>query len=395
MGVMGGHNGKGVVGLLRVYRVLYEYLARPVIFRQSAQGAHERLLRLLQWADGLPWMESALAAVAARTFAGRSTAVGGAVLSHPLILAAGLVKGHGFASEAEAMQAVRDGVNIIPGWRSVPRLAGLVEFGSFTRWPRPGNVGTVVWRHAASRSTQNRVGLRNPGATAAAAFLARHSQALPPQFGINVAVSPGVEDPAQERQEVVEAIAAFVAAGVYPTWFTVNLSCPNTEDDPGAYQTEERARALCRAAMGYLQQAVEGTGRALPLWVKVGPTLADEQYQALMGVFHEVGVGAVIATNTMPEPAPGQPATLAGVGGGRLHQRALDVVALLMQEKRERGYAPDVIGCGGVLDGRSCCDFFEMGVPAVQYWSALIYRGPLAAALMAQEAFRACGGQHG
>ncbi len=92
-------------------------------------------------------------------------------LPHPLIVAAGLVKGDGFASEAEALAAVARGRNIMPGWRSLPALVGAVEFGSFTRWPRLGNPGCVVWRDMATRSMQNRVGLRNPGATAAAAFL--------------------------------------------------------------------------------------------------------------------------------------------------------------------------------------------------------------------------------
>src|SRR5947208_2551717 len=92
-------------------------------------------------------------------------------ISLPLDLsfAAGLVKGTGFAREDEALAAVERGDNIIPGWRSVPALVGPLEIGSFTRYPRLGNPGTVVWRDPRTRSTQNRVGLRNPGARAAAA----------------------------------------------------------------------------------------------------------------------------------------------------------------------------------------------------------------------------------
>ncbi len=136
---------------------------------------------------------------------------------------------------------MRAGRNIIPGWRCVPRLVGLVEFGSFTRWPRLGNPGVVVWRDVPTRSTQNRVGLRNPGALAAAEFLAARTKPIcPPQFGINIAVSPGVDDPDQQTDEVLAALAAFVERGVYPAWFTLNLSCPNTEDDPTGNQTADR-----------------------------------------------------------------------------------------------------------------------------------------------------------
>ena len=101
------------------------------------------------------------------------------------------------------MQAVQR--NIIPGWRSMPLLVGAVEFGSFTRCPRLGNTGTVLWRDEPTHSTQNRIGLKNPGALASAEFFALHLEQLPPVFGINIAVSPGVVDPAQMNREILEA----------------------------------------------------------------------------------------------------------------------------------------------------------------------------------------------
>jgi dihydroorotate dehydrogenase len=295
-----------------------------------------------------------------------------------LIVAAGLVKGDGFETEAEALSAVQQGRNIIPGWRSLPRLAGLVEFGSFTRWPRLGNPGTVVWRDVPTHSTQNRVGLRNPGAKAAAAFLRARGDRLPPQFGINLAVSPGVDDPAEQTQEMLEALAAFVEGDVLPSWFTLNLSCPNTQDDPNGNQTADYTAQLCGALVN------QTAGR--PLWVKVGPTLSDDQYRALLRVVAEVGAQAVVATNTLPQIAPGEASLTAGVGGRRLHARTVEVVSLLMREKTLHSYPVDVIGCGGVEDGASYQDFARLGAHVVQYWSSLVFRGPLVSALIAQEA---------
>ncbi len=370
---------------LQASRAAYAGLARPIIFRASAQEAHDRVIRLLRWSDGQRWLQPLWGASHRLAFPAEPVAVGGADLAGPLILAAGLVKGDGFDSEEAALAAVAAGRNIVPGWRSVPRLVGPVEFGSFTRWPRPGNSGVVLWRDAATRSTQNRVGLRNPGAAAAAAFLAAHKGDLPPQFGINVAVSPGVEDVDQQTEEVLAALAAFVTRGVWPTWFTLNLSCPNTEDDPHGHQTADQARRLCGAAAGYLETAAQTVGRAIPLWVKVGPSLGADQYRGLMGVLVEVGARAVVATNTLPRPAPDGGTVMAGVGGGRLHRQAVAAAAVLMDVKKARGYPVDVVGCGGVLDGETYRDFLNLGVRAVQYWTALVYRGPLAAALISAE----------
>ncbi len=360
--------------------LVYEQMLRPLLFRRSAMEAHQRLLTLLAWADE-PLPSSALGLLRRLVRARCDVAVGGVLLPQSLILAAGLVKGEGFDSESAALAAVESGRCIMPGWRSVPRLLGPVEFGSFTRWPRQGNAGVTLWRDPATRSTQNRVGLRNPGVLAAAAFLARHRDSLPPVFGINIAISPGVTDLDQELQEARESIAAFVRQGIRPSWFTLNVSCPNTEDDPGARQTEQHTRRLCRAVVELLNGDVQPT----PLWVKVGPGLAAEQYGALMRVFADEGVRAVIATNTHPEPTPDDPALMAGVGGGRLHARALAAAGHLLTERQRRGYAVDVIGCGGVIDAASYHAFRALGVAAVQYWSALVYRGPLAAAVIESE----------
>ena len=356
----------------------YRRVAQPILFRASAQQSHEDLLRWLTWLDGQTWTHGLLRSVHSRAFAHAARDVGGVRLPFPLMLAAGMVKGAGFDSEADALNALD--ANIMPGWRSLPLLLGPVEFGSFTCWPRLGNPGEVIWRDPATRSTQNRVGLKNPGALAAAKFLSARKALLPPVFGINVAPSPGIQDLDHLSAEAEEALLAFVNAGVIPSWFTLNLSCPNTEDDPSLRQTDEIAHKLIGAATRVLQTS--GT----PLWVKLGPCLSDEQYARLLAVFAEFGVRAVVATNTIPKPTPTDAKVVAGVGGGALHEPALAAVRALSAEKQRRSYVIDIIGCGGALDGASYEAFLDAGASAVQYWSALIYRGPLAAAHLLNEA---------
>jgi dihydroorotate dehydrogenase len=356
-------------------------LLRPLLFAFSAQRGHEAIVAALAAGDRSRLLVGAARRVHRASFRPRATSVGGVALPHPFILAAGLVKGLGFDSEEEALDAVRRGRNIIPGWRAMPALVGPVEMGSFTRRPRLGNPAPVVWRDPATRSTQNRVGLRNPGAAAAAAFLAERRAELPPVFGINIASSPGVGDPAAEQAELVESLLAFVERGVRPSWFTLNLSCPNTEDEPARRQTAEAARALCSAAAG----ALRGAAAPVPLWVKIGPDLPDELYRALLGVFAETGVRAVVATNTLARPSPVDPGALAGVGGGELHRHAVRAVAVLADEKRARRYPVDLVGSGGVEDAATAGDFTGLGARAVQYWSAIVFRGPLAAALILDE----------
>jgi dihydroorotate dehydrogenase len=361
--------------LLQIARAAYELGVLPLMLGTlSAQKAHDQALHLCAWFDGHPAL---LEMLRGTTLPVRAVSVGGVDLPSPLILAAGFLKGTGFSSERDALEAVQRGVNIVPGWHSIPTLVGAVEFGSFTRYPRLGNEGTTLWRNVGgTRSLQNRVGLRNSGAKAAAEFLALHR----PEgvFGINIAVSPGVSDLAQETAEVMEALAAFLERGVHPVWFTLNLSCPNTEDDSTGNQTEDKAHHLCSALVPQLD--------GIPLWVKISPNLSLVQRSALMRVFAETGVRAVVATNTLPQAAPDHAMLTAGVSGNLLFEAALNTVRSLLCEKEHQGYPVDVVACGGVLDGATYHAYRQLGVQAVQYWSALVYRGPLAAALILNEA---------
>ena len=367
--------------LLSGYDVLYKLIVRPLLFSVSSAVSHALLIRFLRWCDHSLLLVFLFSLLRLMTMRSINFVAGNVKLAHPLIVAAGLVKGDGFASEDEAWRALQNGDNIIAGWRSVPALLGAVEFGSFTRYPRLGNSGTVLWRDVSTQSTQNRVGLKNPGALAAAEFLAQRRHQLPKVFGINLAVSPQTLLE-QEALDLKASLEAFLRRHVVPSWFTLNLSCPNTEDDPQCHQTAETAERLCAVMLDTLRSY----NLDVPLWVKISPNLSTQQLEALMRVFTELGVSAVVATNTLPCPAPDLPDVTAGIGGGRLFPAAYKTVQHLVHIATKYEDPPDIIACGGIIDGRSYRAYQMLGVRAAQYWSALVYRGLLAAALIESEA---------
>ena len=365
---------------------LYELAWKPaaaVLRRTDAEVAHARTVELMRRADALGSM-AGMAGMAdrlmRRAVPRQPVTVGGVVLPQPIIVAAGLVKGDGFADERSAVAAVRRGRNIVPGWRSVPAFVGAVEFGSFTRQPRLGNSGRVLWRDSASWSMQNRVGLRNPGARAAAMHLRDRVSGLPPAWGINLAVSPGVHDAERSAAELRQCAEFFARAfgdrKPGPAWYTLNLSCPNTEDDPLGNQTESLARRLTAV----LTESVD-----VPVWVKLGPDLSSEQRRALLPAIAERGARAVVATNTIASPSPhgGQSA---GISGAALRPRALRAVRQLRADIDEGGLPLDVIACGGILHGADWLAFQAAGARAAMLYSALVFRGPWAAALILREA---------
>ena len=403
-------------------------------------------------------------------------------MDNPLILAAGLVKGDGFATEEEAMEAVKQGRNIIPGWRSVSVLVGAVEMGSFTPAPRMGNPGTVLWRDAEHKTLYNRIGLRNPGARAAAAFLGERLTELPATYGISLATDPDETDLQQKCESIAEAAKHFMSAGLRPSWVTVNLSCPNTEPTwrtgltgntkpasrtdlagetnpatqtanapahqatinpaiqtvdvpvnqattnpaiPTATEPPDHAKAICAAVKQELPAEI-------PLWAKVGPDLPEAAYQELAQALAEAGAKAIVAVNTATRQVPqsssqkaqrgSEPTqgssdhldgdhaansktlqssateTQAGMGGASLLPEALRAVSALAAATHLSAADPespsatpqnpplDIIGCGGILNGSHLQAFQNAGAKAAQYWSALVFRGPNAATLIAREA---------
>jgi dihydroorotate dehydrogenase len=362
---------------------LYQLAWRPaasVIARTDAQRAHAGTVELMRQCDRLGPLTSLVGVVGHSVRSHQPTHVGRVRLAQPIIVAAGLVKGDGFPDETDAMNAVGQHRDIVPGWRSVPAMGGPVEFGSFTRQPRLGNAGRVVWRDDATRSMQNRIGLRNPGARAAAAHLQAHQSALPDTWGINLAVSPGVTDAGLARAELEEAAAcfhdAFAESAHGPSWLTLNLSCPNTDDDPHGTQSADLARELCGAL---------AAASPVPLWVKIGPDLSDAQLSGLTAAFDEAGVSAVVATNTWARPVPGS-TVKAGTSGARLRPMALYTVARLRSILATSRSDIDIVACGGILDGAHWRAFQDAGARAAMIYSAMVFRGPLAAALILREA---------
>lgn len=362
--------------LLKLIDKAYQYFLRPIIFRQSAQEAHDKVLSMLTQADNNPLIVKIAPWVHSILYEKKCIHVGDVTLDFPIIISAGLVKGRGFATEKQALNAVARNINIIPGWRSLPALLGTIEFGSFTRHPRLGNSGTVVWRDEQTHSTQNRIGLRNPGVIASATFLEQHKAYLPKKFGINIAISPNTPSLEIESKDLKESIEAFLSRKVIPSWFTLNLSCPNTEDDPSGNQTEEKTSLLCQTALTTIEQQ----GYKIPLWVKISPDLSEPQIALLARIFEKVGVSAVIATNTLASPVPNNPELNAGVGGGNLQTHALETIKILSQYTKL-----DIIGSGGILNGRSFNDYTKLNVSAVQIWSALVFRGLFASAIIESE----------
>jgi len=126
-------------------------------------------------------------------------------------------------------------------------------------------------------------------------------------------------------------------------------------------------------ALGGIVRAVRPRVRAVPLWVKLSPNVADI---ATVGRAAEAeGADALSAINTLRglaidlETRRPRLAT----GGGGLSGPAIKPVALRMAHDLARAVRIPVVGIGGIRTGEDALEFLACGASAVQVGTATFY----------------------
>lgn len=334
----------GAAKLAAVYPLFF----RTVLSRLDPERAHVLAFALIRAVARVPLLSAMLRRATAPHPDARVEAFG-VSFPAPLGLAAG------FDKDAR-------------GIRGLTMLGfGFVEVGTVTARAQPGNDRPRLWRVLDVRGLRNRMGFNNEGAGAVAARL-RALRAGPNRdavVGVNIGktkVTPA-EDAAADYAQSARLLAP------YADYVVVNVSSPNT---PGlqALQAVDRLRPI----LTEVQRAIQAsTSRQVPLLVKIGPDLADEEIDAVATLAVELGLAGVVAVNTTTahDLGPG------GLSGRPLRERGLEVVrrlrATLLPEQ-------GIIGLGGITSVDDARAYLEAGASVLQGYTAFVYEGPFWAA---------------
>ncbi|ANK80311.1 MAG: dihydroorotate dehydrogenase (quinone) [Rhizobiales bacterium NRL2] len=309
-------------------------IVRPLLFALNAERAHRLTLRAVR-----------LGLAGRVRVPGAPVRIGGLTLANPVGLAAG------FDKDAEAV----DGL-LRMGF-------GFIEVGGVTPRPQPGNERPRVFRLAEDRAVINRYGLNSAGAEAVARNLEKRRAAG--VVGVNLGANKESEDRIGDYAECLTVL------GGLADFATVNVSSPNT---PGLRALQ--GKAALTGIFDRLHRAQSG-GRATPLFLKLAPDLTAEDIDDVAEVIEDLGVAALVISNTTvarPEGLRGANAAEAGgLSGAPL--MPLSTAVLRAFHERLEGRVP-MIGVGGILSGDDAVAKLEAGASAVQVYTGLIYRGP-------------------
>lgn len=245
---------------------------------------------------------------------------------------------------------------------------GHVEVGTITAQPQPGSPKPNMERLIEQRALLNWMGFPNQGADRIARRLARNSRET--VLGVNIGKSRKAETPAAatDYQTSVRTLAHLA------DYLVLNVSSPNT---PGLRQMQ--AADVLTGLVEAVQDELARLELDVPILVKLGPDLDDDELDAVADVASAHGIAGLIATNTTVDRSrvsskllqPDQPA---GLSGAPLRPRALEVLRRL---RTRVGDDLVLIAVGGVSSPEDVWERISAGATLVQVHTGFIYGGPL------------------
>ncbi|WP_020014282.1 quinone-dependent dihydroorotate dehydrogenase [Promicromonospora sukumoe] len=339
----------------------YSLLFNGIFRRMDPERAHELAFSMIERAGKVPVLRD-VAQGALAPYLGQRAGGPGSVRLFGRVVPAPFGLAGGFDKNARAI-------------RGLTMLGfGFVEIGTVTARPQPGNEKPRMWRELDVRGVRNRMGFNNEGAAAAAERLrALRSTAAGRAIVVGANIGKSKVTPPEFAAGDYATSARLLAP--WADYLVVNVSSPNT---PGLrdLQATESLRPILEAVRAAADEATvgtaagRGTGRRVPLLVKIAPDLANDDVDAVADLVLELGLDGVVAVNTTigHDRGPG------GLSGPPLLGRGIEVVARL----RERlGTGPVIIGVGGITRADDVRAYLRAGADLTQGYTSFVYEGPL------------------
>jgi len=255
---------------------------------------------------------------------------------------------------------------------------GLAELGSFTGEVCPGNPGRRLFRMVKSRSIVVWYGLNNQGA----AKISKRLQGADfgrLKVGINAAKSNITPEFVLEDsiQDYLKTMTLFKDIGDY---FTINISCPNTQDGE-PFVNPEYLDALLIAVNENIR-----TISKKPIYVKLAADMTLDEINVIVDGCIKHKMDGVVLTNLakpdcneehIPEEYPSNlgllPKGKGAMSGLPLQRISTNVIRHVY--RRTRGKLT-IIGVGGVFTAKDAYEKITSGASLLHMITTMIFDGP-------------------
>jgi dihydroorotate dehydrogenase len=238
---------------------------------------------------------------------------------------------------------------------------GLIEVGTVTPRPQPGNPRPRLFRLAEDGAIINRLGFNNGGLAGCLPRLAAVRHRVP--VGVNVGVNKDGAVPERDYPALVAAVSR------HADYVVVNVSSPNTPGLRGLQAADRLAPILAAIAAE--------APRHPPLLVKLAPDLNESELAGIVEACVAGGVaGLVVSNTTIARPAGLRSRNATQAGGLSGAPLFAPSTALLARVARLAAGRLVLIGVGGVANGRQALAKLRAGASLVQLYTGFALHGP-------------------
>jgi dihydroorotate dehydrogenase len=335
-----------------INRNTYRFIVKPLIFLWPPEIAHNKLKAFGKTMSANTFGRSILSTLFYYKHPSLNTTVDGVSYDNPIGLSAG------FDKDGELTDAY-------------PSLAfGFAELGSFTGEICPGNpgVGRRLFRMPKSKSILVWYGLNNQGAEKISARLKDKQFKIP--IGVNAAKSNLTPEFVLEDSiaDYMKTLRAFKGIGDY---FTINISCPNTQDDE-PFVDKDNLEALLAAI-----SAEREPNR--PIYVKLAADLEIQEINTILDACMKYNMDGIVLTNLAKpefnkEYVKEELTFHKGAMSGLPLQR-ISTSVVRHAYRYTRGQLT-IIAVGGVFNAEDAYEKITSGASLIEMITAMIFDGP-------------------
>ncbi|CAG9562744.1 unnamed protein product [Danaus chrysippus] len=274
-------------------------------------------------------------------------------LSNPIGIAAGFDK-HGDA---------------VTGLRNIG--FSIIEIGSVTPEPQPGNPKPRVFRLPEDSAVINRYGFNSEGRDEVYKKIENIDKSVIEGgiLGINLGKNKNSDDAIQDYSLGIQKFHDVA------DYFVINVSSPNT---PGLRSLQNK-QELSELLAGINKTLNNLSGKRPPLLLKLAPDLSLDEMKDVVSVISkkDTKVDGLIISNTTIDRSSlinqEHSNEAGGLSGKPLTNKSTEMIKTMY--KLTKGNIP-IIGVGGVFTGQDAYEKILAGASVVQIYTALIYHGP-------------------
>ena len=243
---------------------------------------------------------------------------------------------------------------------------GFMEIGSITGEPCEGNPKPRLWRLKKSKSLLVWYGLKNSGAEVLAKKLKSKRFSIP--LGTNIAKTNS-KNTVKTEKGIADYVKAFEKFKNIGSYFTVNISCPNTFG--GQPFTNSKS-------LDMLLTKIDKITTKKPIFLKFSPDLSKSEIDSLVKVCQNHRVHGFVCTNLTKNRNNKKilekvPSTDGGMSGKVVEGLSNQLISYLYKKTKGK-YV--IIGLGGVVNAHDAYKKIKLGASLAQLITGMIFEGP-------------------